>query len=220
MANSGNLAQFIPKGLLNLIRDRIKSGIVDAEAKYSLNQDEEDAITGALGQAISTTGWMEFRSNEGDFTYEIKSYKLRGRGPDAPEKRLGADAIFQVAVFKGGQRIFGKGLPFQAKKGGGFQNAEVKRQAADLLRTSGTGIVVRYSEKGYSAVDVRDLVNAEGVQIAVELQKPKSLATMLGDDFIECRIGRLGLFFDPTQDERDGKGVWAISTHIVQLPRI
>src|ERR1019366_423696 len=121
MEKPKELKEIVSEDCLRHIRDRIKAGVVDAEAQFGINQADEDAVTGALGQAISTTPTI-FKGTGGSYSYHITSTKIRGRGPNAPEKTLGADAIFQVSVSKNGNQIFSKGLPFQAKMEGGFDN--------------------------------------------------------------------------------------------------
>lgn len=214
MAAVDDLAKIVPKPVLDLIRDRIKAGVTDAEAKFRLNEADEDAITGALGHAISTPAPVLVTTPEGAFSYEITSIKIRGRGLNAPEKRLGADSIFQVSVTKGNTRIFAKGLPFQAKKGGGFGNAKVIKQAIDLYRTSKTGTVVRYSRKGYTAVDVREMVSRHTGPNLPAKPAPKKLATVFGDDFVDCTIGRLGLYYAGEMDLNQGENLWTITTTI------
>jgi hypothetical protein len=217
MGTEKELNQFVSEECLSHIRDRIKAGVVDAEAKFNLNQEDEDAITGALGQAISTAMPIIFKGTQGNYTYHIQSYKIRGRGPNAPEKTLGADAIFQISVFHNNEQIFTKGLPFQAKKEGGFNNAAVKKQAGDLYRASGTGIVVRYSKDGYTAVDVRVLIRESEALQAGHEPKPRKLAIVFGDDFLDCRVGKQGLYLPKRIVDGDGHGIWVFNTQIHKL---
>jgi len=209
------LNQIIPEDLINLIGDHIKAGVSDAESKFALNEEDEDSITGALGQAISTAHPIVLTTAQGKFTYEITSRKLRGRGPDAPEKRLGADAIFQIEVFRQGQRVFRKGLPFQAKNGGGFQNSEVIKQAGDLHRTTGTGIIVRFSKDGYTAINASEIVFSDQANaVATPQIIPTKLGSVLGNDFLNCRVGKIGLTYDSEAVSGDSKGIWVISTKV------
>jgi hypothetical protein len=211
MADESRLSQLLPARFLLAIRDRIKAGVSDAEAKFRFNQDEEDALTGALAQAISTSEPLAFKSNEGNFKFSIESFKLRGRGEGAPEKRLGADGILQICVFKNGKLDFEKGLPFQAKKRGGFGNAAVTKQARSLVDTSGTGIIVRFSPEGYTAVDARTLLDPkENSQITVSPPVIR-LATMLGDLFLDCEVGRMGLSFKRDAIDDLYRGAWVIN---------
>lgn len=212
MPDGPRLDQLLTKRFLKLIRDRIKAGVTDAEAKFRFNQDEEDALTGALAQSIAEAEPLHYEGPEGQFEFRIESHKLRGRGYGAPEKRLGADGILQISVSKNGKPVFVKGLPFQAKKFGGFANAAVKKQARDLYTTSESGIIVRYSDKGYTSTDVRHLLE-DAESGAVPLKPPvEKLATMFGDRFLDCKIGRRGLTYDRDAVSGTAKGTWVINT--------
>jgi hypothetical protein len=206
------LSSLLPVEFIKLIRDRIKAGVADAEAKFRLNEEDEDSITGALGQSISTDAPLVLGTPSSAFSFEIESIKLRGRGLDAPEKKLGADAIFQIRILRDGKIVFSKGLPFQAKKGGGFRNAVVKKQAKDLYASTETGIVVRYANRDYTAADVRDILpNADGSSKLIKTQK---LSTILGDTFLDCGVGRIGLLYTPESTNVPGAGTFAITTTV------
>jgi hypothetical protein len=151
------------------------------------------AVTGALGY-FHTAMPVIFQSPEGIFKYKIRSHKIRGRRRGAPEKRIGADAIFQIAVFQSGRKVFSKGLPFQAKIGGGFKNQKVQDQAKNMQLYFETGIVVRYSPNGYKGLDIREILTSPTFETSATapLQqnlRPKKLGTVLGEDFLNCIIG-------------------------------
>jgi hypothetical protein len=135
------LENFVPKELIDLIGDRIKAGVSDAEGKFGLNAKEEDALTGALGHAISTPRPMTLQSPQGTFVYEIRSFKLRGRGPEAPEKRLGADAIFQVAVSAGGRMVFLRVSRFRQKQEEDTETQRCKVRLGHCNSTSKRGLL-------------------------------------------------------------------------------
>jgi len=160
--------------------------------------------------------WLA-RGLEESFSFKIESYKIRGRGKGAPEKALGADGIMQVSVNKDGHKVFSKGLPFQAKKFGGFQNEKVINQATDLLKTTKTGVVIRYSDKGYTAMDVRKLMNLRKPDGGWARYSPPKLATVFGDSFLDCEIGRVGLTFDRESVGAHGRGSWVIDAQVKQI---
>jgi hypothetical protein len=215
METPHELNRLVSEDCLSHIRDHIKAGVVDAEAKFDLNEADEDAVTGALGQAISTATPITFRGTQGTYSYQITSRKIRGRGPDAEEKTLGADAMLQISVSKNGHEVFTKGLPFQAKKEGGFGNVTVKQQAEDLYKASGTGVIVRYSKDGYTAVDVRNVIDRPDVADVRKQIKPRSLATVFGDDFLNCVVGRVGLYLH--EQSVRGRDIWVFDTKIRSL---
>ncbi|HTV39470.1 MAG TPA: hypothetical protein VMF08_02770 [Candidatus Sulfotelmatobacter sp.] len=218
MEDTKEPGQFVPDAVLKLIRKRIEDGVADAEAKFSFNEADEDAVTGALGQAISTDKPVLFKGANGNYAYQITSAKVVGRGPNALEKRMGADAIFQVAVIKEKKTVFSKGLPFQAKMMGGFRNKCALEQAEKLLQTSGTGIVVRYSSEGYCGMEAKEVVRQEKASQASPKPKPQKLATIFGNEFLRCRIGKIDLYIRHSfEKEKDGPGIRIIDTQIVDF---
>ena len=219
MPDEPSLAQLLPPRFLLLIRDRIKAGVTDAVAKFQLNAADEDSVTGALAQAISTATPLVYRGPEGNFQFEIRSLKIRGRGKGAPEKRLGADGILQIVVSKNGKRVFTKGLPFQAKIEGGFENQAVRQQAASLYRTSETGLIVRYAADRYTGVDVRDLFRPVADGQPDRVVRQENLGTVFGDRFLDCEIGRMGLTYNDMVTTLNGRGTWVIDTDVKILDR-
>ena len=210
------LKPLIPEVMYNAISDRIKAGISDAEALFGVNEEDEDAVTGALGQAISTPQPVVFTGPEGVFELTIKSFKTRGKGPYAPEKKLGADAVFQIAVFHEGNRLFAKALPFQAKKVGGFRNLKVQLQAKGMQQHFGSGAIVRYSKNGYRAVDIREMVTKDGTILDQPVTETK-LATVFGDHFLACKIGSTGSYYTADDVTQMLEKATIIDTIIKQL---
>jgi hypothetical protein len=133
----------LPDGLKALIRDRYLAGVSDALAKYAFHAADEDSLTGALGNAISMPHAVVFGDGHRQYSYQVSYRKIRGRGPGAPEKQLGADGIFQIEVTdeRGRQT---KGLPFQSKKGWRSVDSNLLKQARRMLETAGDGIVIDY----------------------------------------------------------------------------
>jgi len=113
--------------------------------------------------------------------------------------------------------IFEKGLPFQAKKLGRYHESEVIPQAKQMLHTAETGVVLCFGPDEYEAADARHLVHkgSNGPNAAPEVFA--SLETVLGDQFLQCQIGRVGLSFDqdePDPEDPSERGTWVISTRI------
>jgi hypothetical protein len=193
------LRDFVPPGVIEVIRDRLIVGVADAEAHYEYNEADEDALTGALGQSISRNGSVAI--HVGSETYTVRTYyrKIRGRGPGAPEHTTGADGIFQIEVFNAaGSSQWTKGLPFQSKKEWHGTDHRVAEQADDMITAAGQGLVIDYSPNGYKACPAAAAVENGGRASAVsEARQFRPLGQMLGNDFLECTIGVEGLSFDP-----------------------
>src|SRR6478735_7183238 len=120
------MRDILPDFVREVIRERYITGVSDAEATFRLNSEDEDSLTGALGQALATPKPIVVWDNEQVFVIQIQHHKVRGKGPGAPEKILGTDGIFELEVFDGdGHSIRKKGLPFQSKKNWKSSNKKV-----------------------------------------------------------------------------------------------
>ena len=194
----------LPDGLKALIRDRYLAGVSDAQAKYPFSAADEDSLTGALGNSISMAHEMVFSDGQKQYSYQISYRKIRGRGPRAPEKQLGADGIVQIEVRdEHGRRT--KGLPFQAKKGWRNADSNLLAQARRMLETAGDGIVIDFGPNRFSACRAEDVVHNQANRKLIDRAgKTRPLGQLLGDDFLDCHIGTPGLFFDPTTEAWEG----------------
>lgn len=213
---NGPLASHVPAGLVRRLREHFTGKIEEAVQRYRFNEADEDSLTGALAHALSTPERIVTVANGVTYSFAIESYKILGKGPGTPESRTGADGIFQVSVQSNGKRIFEKGLPFQAKKLNRYRATEVLPQAKDMLRTSESGIVLCFSPDGYKAADARHLVGVSTEDISTPAGF-HPLGSVLGDWFLECRVGRVGLTFDrhaPDPNAPAKRGFWVIDTQI------
>jgi len=71
----------------DVLYEWLKKGIINYSKSSRLCWADEDYLCGHFFSSISGTCSFDF----GDF--KLNSYKLRGRGPSAPEKKIGADGI-------------------------------------------------------------------------------------------------------------------------------
>lgn len=184
--------------IFGALHDRYTAGVADAEAAFDQHRADEDSLTGALGQSLATTRPLVFRGPLGVIAVDITYRKLRGRGRNAPEKIFGADGIFQLEV-RGhdGNMIRRKGLPFQAKTGWKGKDKKLLAQAQNMERHTPGSIVVDYSRSGYSACTAQAAIAANGSRAQVDrFGSMKKLGQVLGNDFLECKIGKVGLFYD------------------------
>jgi hypothetical protein len=70
----------LPPAMVNSMRDRYYAGVTAAEVRFPFNAAEEDAMTGALAQALIEPETMLVQTPQGVFGWKTTSYKLRGRG--------------------------------------------------------------------------------------------------------------------------------------------
>ena len=212
------MKDILPDLVIDSLRDRYLAAVSDAESTFDMNYGDEDALTGAFGQAIAVPRNQIFSTPEGVYTVDIGYTKLRGRGKNAPERIYGSDGIFQIKVFDSrGNVIRSKGLPFQSKKNWKGTNSKLSDQAKDMERFTPGGIVVDFNSSGYKACLANDVVLAGGNRSQLTKEgKLQRLGQLLGNEFLNCEVGTLNLFYDPKQElyKIDGGDFHIISTSI------
>jgi len=188
---------FLPEGVKGAIRDAYRTGVADVEDKFESHKADEDALTGALGQMVSRGPWVIFADGK-TYTCRISYTKLRGRGHGAPEKKLGADGFFQIDVRdQQGEPVLQKGLPFQAKNQWSRADKKFIEQAGNMVRSAGQGLVIDYAPNGFSACTAHDLIEARGRKRTLKQQgRLRPLGQVLGNDFLDCKVGVHGLVYD------------------------
>jgi len=220
------MEDILPPYVLDEIRNRYITGVASAEYNYKYDQGDEDSLTGALGQAIATPPRIVFGPDGRMYEWTIYHYKLRGRGKNAPERRIGADGIFQIEVRDAEKNLARrKGLLFQAKKKWQGVDSKLREQAAQLADQPDKAIVVDYSPDGYRACSAVDAMRAEGNRRRLNSAQFKHLGEYLGEDFLRCRIGVIGLYYDPetetlfnpTESVTLEEGANVISTEVRRL---
>ena len=77
-----------------------------------------------------------------------------------------------------------------------------------MLETEGDGIVIDFGPNRFSACRAEDVVpNHANRRLIDRAGKTRPLGQLLGDDFLDCRIGTHGLFFDPTTETWEGGAI-------------
>jgi hypothetical protein len=173
-----------------------------AELGFRFGAADEDALTGGLGQSLATVVPRIIRTQQGEFTWSTQYFKTRGRGVGAPEAEFGMDGIVEIEIrSRDGAVLRTKGLPFQAKKRWTGRQGRLIHQCQRMLRFSTSALVIDYSEVGYMACSATAAVEFDGNRRAVERGgQMQGLADVLGDAFLECRIGMVGLHYDPVRE--------------------
>lgn len=196
------MRDILPAHVMSVLHDRFVAGVADAEARYGLHAADEDSVSGALGQSIAMQYPVQYSGPEGTYQVKITYKKIRGRGPGAPERRYGADGLFQIVVTDSlGTTVRQKALPYQAKMNWKGRNKGLFEQAVQMQSRFDGGIVVNFTPDGYKVASAHAVVAGNGSLTQVErLGAIHSLGQVLGQDFLECTIGTIGLFFDPQQE--------------------
>jgi hypothetical protein len=197
------MLDLLPPHIVEHLHDRYAAGVADAEALFAQHSADEDSITGGLGQSIASRDPVVFVIEGQRFEVAISYRKVRGRGPGAPEKKFGADGIFQIQVNGPDGRVARrKGLPFQAKKDWRKRDKKLLSQVSTMEQFAPGGIVIDYTGAGYKACSADVVIAAGGSRNELEkLGAMRPLGQLLSRDFLECRVGRVGLFFDTEIEE-------------------
>lgn len=180
------ILRVLPEAVLRVLRRHYYAGVKEAETGFQFHVADEDAVTGALGERlIEPPTWITVDGQE--YMWRTSYHKLRGRGANAPEKRLGADGIFQLEVLGlTGRFDVRKGLLFQSKIGWQGSDSQLLGQARTLLELSRSAIVIDYAPDGYKAVAATDVVAANGNSRRVRPRAARQLAEVLGDGLVSC----------------------------------
>ena len=193
-------AHILPRTLLRVLQRHFYAGVKEAEVRFNFHMADEDAVTGALGERL-TEPQVLFHTDGQVYSWSTSAYKIRGRGPSAPENELGADGIFQLDVLnEESEFLLRKGLLFQSKIEWHGTDGRLLHQAQTLLMQSRSAIVISYSSRGYQAIAARDVVAADGNRRRVRRMANKSLAEVLGDEFVWCKRGDMGLYWEPERE--------------------
>ena len=192
----------LPASVFVELRNRLYAGVTNAEIRFPYNAAEEDALTGALGHALTEPVAVLLQTNDGFFQWRMTSHKLRGRGAGAPEKRIGADGIFQLEVRdEAGAFLVRKGLLFQSKVDWRGTDRRLLDQTVNLVQHSSSSIVIDYTAQGYRAVAAIDVITAGGDRRLVPRDRDKRLSEVLGDEFAGCTRGDRGLHWDELREQ-------------------
>ena len=86
---------------------------------------------------------------------------------------------------------------FQAKKEWRGANKKLLKQAEDMVAYTPSAIVVDYRQTGFTGVAAVDVIEAGGNRRNIPQERQKRLAEILGDEFVRCRRGQVGVFWNP-----------------------
>jgi hypothetical protein len=200
----------LPPEVIELIGSQYFNSIREAEPGFRNYQADEDAITGALGSSMDRMVKGSYGAGGSLYTWKTRTVKLRGRGPGAPEKEYGADAILELEVCDGiGNTIGRKVLPFQAKKAGRINSQSLYDQSRRLNSLPGGGLVVVFGPEGYECTSAKEVLVVDGSWGQVQPGQRQGFAKVVQTRFLECTVGSRSLYFDAERErmvmlEEDG----------------
>lgn len=185
----------LPEIVQRQIGESFKDGVLKAQEGFMYGREDEDVLTGALGQSLVARGYIEIEGEK--FKWKTSYSKFRGRGKNATEKLLGADGIFQIELVNESEEpLFRKGLLFQAKKGWEGKDSNLQGQAKQLTAFGDFGFIINYTSEGYEAFSATIVQEANGDRREISQDNTKRLIDVLGTDFVVCRSGKTGLWYD------------------------
>ena len=190
------IEDYLPKEIIREVREYFEEKVSNAEKTFEYHEQDEDVITGSLAQELITKEPIFYKDGKKDYNLNISSRKIRGRGNNAPEQSTGADGIFKITILDGDNVIFRKGLLFQSKKNWELRDRNLIKQCKKMIDI-GSAIVINYTKNGYEAYNATDVITEEGRRKSLlENRKYSSLGKLLGNDFLNCIIGEIGLDYD------------------------
>lgn len=183
--------------MANRISRQIEDAVSDTERFFPVQKADEDAVSGSLGANLMSQVSGEIVLGEKAYVWDTRAHVVRGKGPNAPENAIGADGLIEIRIVDvvTGKLISCKGLPFQAKKH--KNDSGLFEQVKKLKDLSCSSIVIDYSDNGFTGVTEKDLLDAEGKFRNVKSEKFVKLGKLLGEMFLNCKVGRQHITYNP-----------------------
>lgn len=188
----------LPDEVFSEIADHIRERIPHAEGGWSAGEDEEDTLTGELGGALRTRRTYEVETNRAIYRWRIDYKKFRSKSIRSVEKPLGADGIFQIEFedLRDGS-LQTKGLLFQAKNQWRQTDGKLLEQTSAMERfLPNASAVFEYRPDGFRACESVEVIRSGGSPRQVGDGKLMALGDFLVDQFMECKVGMRGAYFD------------------------
>lgn len=213
------MLDLLPQDLLNEIGAQYRLAISEALAAYETQKADEDGLTGALGLALLKVNGK--RTVDGvQYAWHTRSWRVRGRGPGAPERTYGADAFFELEVIDAeGAVLRSKLLPMQAKKQWHTLDQKLLEQVEKMQAACGASIVVDYRPEAYLAVDGETVLREDGTSMLLAPERLHSLGDLLADRFLTCKLGAVNFRYDDEQETLrapDGQAIGGSPRYVVR----
>ena len=189
---------FIPNEVVKSISSHLKRKVARSIDGYLSGIEDEDALTGALGENLRIENRkVKVSSPEigGVWTWGISYHKFRGKGPKANENFVGADGIFELILERSGTPFkHSKAALFQAKNNWVGNDTTLLEQSIKLSTWREASFAVNYTSTAYEAYSIDDVIRTRGRKS--EIKRGAPLADYLKDHFIACLIGDSDLSYD------------------------
>jgi hypothetical protein len=191
----------LPSQVSESIREYITRVVAQAESGYTSAQEKEDAVTGALGEALRTKEDQLVNVTDsqlpGVWRWSIGYSNLGSGAADSTESIVGADGVLEIRV--GNAEIDQqKCAVFQAKNGR-RKDARLLSQCIKMSTWREASFVLCYSSAGYFAYELDEVLYTNGTLAKSKVGDGVSLASWIVDWFVACRNGHRELYYDKTR---------------------
>jgi len=176
----------IPKELKQEIKNQIIQNSAKGEEGWRFSKKEEDSLLGDYLGNLRTDKRF-FTTIDKKFEWEILYHKMQGRGQNAYEKYIGADAIitFEIKSSFTRKRTV-KSLIFQAKKEGNTSGIDTQKSQMDKIAKGGNFIFTCGSNGYFAQTEIGGL--------------KQNIGQFLAHRFIECKIGLENFEYDEVRE--------------------
>lgn len=190
----------VPDQAIMQIQRHLRAKCKTAQQGFFQMEMDEDSVTGALGERLRTTRSQgrKVLVNGKLWRWRVSFQKLRGEGPKAAERSVGAAGLFQIEVedHASGQ-MWRKGMLFQGKMSKDSDRARLKRQMEAMESiTPMQSLVVEYDRTGYRSIPSHQLLTLNKSLRTVDSSQLVPLGDLLADRFVECTMGVKGMYYD------------------------
>lgn len=191
----------IPEAVLDRIGAAYERAIERAQSRYPRWKGDEEYATGAVGGTMEELVKGSAVVNGSTYRWNTTTWPVRGKGPDSPETEYGADAVIEIVVRNEfGETVATKILPVQNKKEKIYSNRTLANQAAQLSKLPGGGLIVSFSEHGFTSCEAHIVANADGKWTTIPENLKADFGHTLAKDFLPCKIGSRDLVYDARRE--------------------
>jgi hypothetical protein len=212
----GLIQRAVPRRVLDEIKALVRRESQDGEKGWRAASKSEDTITGHLGSALARD-WSEPIVAEGySWRYRVDYRKFSG---STEEPATGADGVFQIEIDRFDVGVtpldesvvkpeiieiaerFKKGILFQSKKIDNSKREELVEQLENMEKLSpNEGAYFEYGPDAFRATAASAVVAVDGFTKRIEASAFPRLGDFLADEFLECKRGVEGMYYDFDRD--------------------
>jgi hypothetical protein len=168
----------IPEAILNRIGAAYERAIRRAQSRYRQWDRDEDYVSGAVGGTMEELVKGTAADNGSTYRWNTTTWPIRGKGPHSPETEYGADAVIEIVLRNEfGETVASKILPIQNKKERIYSNRTLAKQADQLSKLPGSGLIVSFSEHGFTSCEAHVVAEANGNWTTIPENLRQILAT-------------------------------------------